>query len=390
MSTEPTSEPVVVAEEQAGATEVWTALFKRIKERPQSFYTKCEEVLAAQDIFEPSDFGDIEPALLSTSLQQGGATAGVIAFIEQAAQLHKEPHGATAALGPVSAAACEELQALQELLERTTAAREAMHKAVHTCDVEALRAVLRPETAELLLKVEVDWARAELSILDGSMGQVALVEEEKDAEEAKRAREAGSEAKRQLMREEEAARARRELQAAIEAEDYDKLVATLKEKESLLEPSEIAEAARKIPGIKARSNVRKELNWAMKNPSDLTSLKFIISLAKKSRLPQAEVDAAEAVLNEALEARKRPKAQEADPPKVVEPEVPSMEMLLAELDAPIEEIIEPETELEFAYVAKDRPRVEAALRELRSFGYTAFEISQQRARAEARFGKLGS
>lgn len=388
MSAEPSSEPTEILAEQA-KEEGWTALFKRVKERPQSFYTKCEEALAAQDIYEPSDFGDMDPALLSTSLQQGGATAGMIAFIEQAAQLHKEPRGAAAASGAASAAACEELQALQELLERTTAAREAMHKAVHTCDVEALRAVLIPETEELLLKVEVDWAKAELSILDGSMGQVALMEEEKDTESAKQAREAAAEAKRQQMREEEAVRARRELQAAIEAENYDKLVATLKEKESLLDPSEMAEAARKIPGIKARSSVRKELGWAVRNPSDLTSLKFTISLAKKSRLPQAEIDAAEAVLSEALEARKRPKPTEAYPPKVAQPEVPSMDMLLAELEAPIEEIVEPETELEFAYVTKDRPRVEAALRELKSFGYTAFEISQQRARAEARFGKLG-
>lgn len=68
----------------AADPEEWAGLFARTKARPSAFYARCAETLAAQDLYEPGDLGDLALPELQAALKKAGATAGMISFLEQA------------------------------------------------------------------------------------------------------------------------------------------------------------------------------------------------------------------------------------------------------------------------------------------------------------------
>jgi len=79
----------------------WIEFFERIKKRPPDFYAKCIGVLKAQDIFEPDDLKDTDPALFD-SLE---LTAGQKTFLKQALDFAKAgaiPTSSTVSAPPVS------------------------------------------------------------------------------------------------------------------------------------------------------------------------------------------------------------------------------------------------------------------------------------------------
>jgi len=282
----------------------------------------------------------------------------------------------------------------------------------------------------LLLPIEARWADKELKII------TAEDEDRRVKEEARKiiaeAREQGRSAEvakalekarsadlprqeicevelelRSLKKKEQKEKAEKEaweeVSKAMAAGDVEALYAVLTRVEGLLPAEKVQAVHRKMPGMKARAEMRKELNAAVRNPSDIQQLRHLVFAAKRSTLPPEEVREAEMVLKRAEMARKSQiaAAKEAPPAAVTSPSghapaVPSnppVERAEKPAEKPKENpptpqapAKQPRTDLERAVASGDQSRIRTAISDLKTTGTPRHEINYLHMRAMAEFG----
>jgi len=278
-----------------------------------------------------------------------------------------------------------ELAQLKELCAKQRAAREELHFAVSSGDATRLRMVLK-EAQDLLLDVEVQWGQRELSTLasrpplEDSDGTIPSADQLLAEEEERQRRDEEEAAAQEIRRAEVEERAWKEVQDAINVDDEAALLKALQQAESLLPVEKVTAARRRIPGMRARADMRKELALAMKTPENLQNLKFVIAAARRSCLPQAEVLEAEEVLKAAEAKRSQAKA-----PKVRPAAAERDSSTITTTTNPVSNR-EPQTKLELAVSSKDKEQIQAAIAELKASGLSNSEVSYSYACARANFG----
>lgn len=338
---------------------------------------------------------------------------------------------AVAAAPPEAFSAERQLAQLQDLLERQTAARQALHEAVALADAAGVRAALCAEASELLLPVELRWAERVLAVLEVeeaeqqalAAARAALADAcscARSPEELEgaivAARSAGVPAAdvaaaevalagaraAQLQRcaEEEAWAA---VERAVKACDVADLIATLKRagEEASLPPERIAEAERKIPGMHARAQMRRELLAAMRSSSGgAEQLRHAVAMAKRIGLPEADFEQAEQQLRDSdLERKRQAAAKTALAEQFAAMEAASTVGTPVSQDASSlaseREAEQPEpakaraasTPLEEAVLSGERSRVQKAVEALRSSGVPAREVQRLHVLAMSEFGR---
>jgi len=295
--------------------------------------------------------------------------------------------------------AATELAQLKELLARQTSAREELHLAVSSKDTARLQTALQAAQG-LLLDLEVQWGQRELAKVsskaeswqDGEEAMVIPSAEQLEqllAEDEERQRREEAEAAAEEQRKAaEAEVAWKKVQDAIHADDEGALLKALGDVEGKLPPDRVAAARRRIPAMRARAEMRKELSAAIRKSElgeETVTLKHVIATAKRSCLPQAEVLEAEAVLKRMEAEQRRAKAEKA----AAAPGPQSRELPSAGADpakAPPSSNEAPATKLELAVLSKDKEQIQEALAELKASGMSNQERNYLYACARANFG----
>ncbi|CAE7422069.1 unnamed protein product [Symbiodinium sp. CCMP2456] len=294
-----------------------------------------------------------------------------------------------------------ELAQLKELLARQTSAREELHLAVSSKDAARLQTALQAAQG-LLLDVEVQWGQQELtkassrteSWQDGEEAMVIPSAEQLEqllAEDEERQRREEAEAAAEEQRKAaEAEVAWKKVQDAINADDEGALLKALSDVEGKLPPDRVAAARRRIPAMRARAEMRKELSSAIRKSEleeETVTLKHVIATAKRSCLPQAEVLEAEAVLKRMEAEQRKAKAEKAAAaagPRSREPPPTGAEA--AQAPPSSNEVKAPATKLELAVLSKDKEQIQEALAELKASGMSNQERNYLYACARANFG----
>eukprot|EP00439_Symbiodinium_sp_Y106_P063379 s1557_g9.t2 len=295
---------------------------------------------------------------------------------------------------------------LAELLARQTSAREELHLAVSSKDTARLQTALQAAQG-LLLDLEVQWGQRELAKVsskaeswqDGEEAMVIPSAEQLEqllAEDEERQRREEAEAAAEEQRKAaEAEVAWKKVQDAIHADDEGALLKALGDEEGKLPPDRVAAARRRIPAMRARAEMRKELltreSFLSELGEETVTLKHVIATAKRSCLPQAEVLEAEAVLKRMEAEQRRAKAEKA----AAAPGPQSRELPSAGADPAKEaisappssnEVKAPATKLELAVLSKDKEQIQEALAELKASGMSNQERNYLYACARANFG----
>jgi len=330
-------------------------------------------------------------------------------------------------------AAEQDLADLKDLVRRQNAARQALHEAVVGHDEAGVREGLCAVADGLLLPIEGAWAEQRLKVIvadneesrqrEAAAATLAQATASANADELERAigvaQQGGwvseedittaelrlfslrTQERRQLQED----AAWREVQKAIEEGSVKQLMEVLGRSESVLPPERMLAAQRKIPVMQARSDLRREITAAMREPVDVQRLQHLLFTARQSCLPPAEVAAAEKVLRE-VQARRRQaaeaqreagkKAAAVTPPEVQTAPASSGAQArhLREADAekspsrtaarPPAKV--PTTPLEEAVTSGDRAEIQAAVAALRASGLAARDIHRLHTRAMADFG----
>ncbi|CAJ1333919.1 unnamed protein product [Effrenium voratum] len=240
-----------------------------------------------------------------------------------------------------------------------------------------------------LLEVEVRWGYRELAAIQAKASADEVDEpirsiEEILAEEDERQRleeeeMAALERQREAELESQVEAASKQVQAAISTDDQKELLKILEQYKGILPDEQVAAARRRLPGMWARAEMRKELAQAMSTPENTQKLKFAIASATRSCLPQAEVQKAQDLLNE-MELQKA-KVDAEGPART---DVPSAPVQVQNKRSGQPEA--PQSKLEQAVLAKDKELIQAALSELKASGMSTRERTSLYTAAQAKFG----
>jgi len=317
-------------------------------------------------------------------------------------------------------AAEQDLADLKDLVRRQNAARQALHEAVVGHDEAGVREGLCAVADGLLLPIEGAWAEQRLKVIvadneesrqrEAAAATLAQATASANADELERAigvaQQGGwvseedittaelrlfslrTQERRQLQED----AAWREVQKAIEEGSVKQLMEVLGRSESVLPPERMLAAQRKIPVMQARSDLRREITAAMREPVDVQRLQHLLFTARQSCLPPAEVAAAEKVLRE-VQVRRRQAAEVQAAPASSGAQAGQLRAADAETEEkspsrtaawPPAKV--PTTPLEEAVTSGDRAEIQAAVAALRASGLAARDIHRLHTRAMADFG----
>ncbi|CAE7191499.1 CACNA1H [Symbiodinium sp. KB8] len=253
----------------------------------------------------------------------------------------------------------------------------------------------------LLLDVEVQWGQQELTKVSSKTeswqdGEEAIVipsaeqlEQLLAEDEERQRREEAEAAAEEQRKAAEAEVAWKKVQDAINADDEGALLKALSDVEGRLPPDRVAAARRRIPAMRARAEMRKELSSAIRKSEleeETVTLKHVIATAKRSCLPQAEVLEAEAVLKRMEAEQRRAKAEKAAATGPQSREPPPTGADAAQAPPSSNEVKAPATKLELAVLSKDKEQIQEALAELKASGMSNQERNYLYACARANFG----
>lgn len=321
-----------------------------------------------------------------------------------------------------------ELVDLQNLMEQQSSARHKLHQAVFAQNPIGMQEGIVAVASGLLLPIEGQWAERELKAIlsqldaqqrrEKAASDLAKAMHGTDADELERSINAAQvvgqvvaeditaaemrlfNLRTQEQRQNQGEIAWKEVEKAVEAGSVEQLLAALSRHDGVLPPERKVAAQRKIPGMQARADLRRELAAAMTLPISVARLQHVISSARRSCLPHHELVEAEAHLREA-EAEARRRAVE----RAAEVEAAKKKQAKAEADAIAQAAADsvsvaasfasvplptppkmPSTPLEEAVQSGERAQVQVAVADLKKSGLSAREIQRLYSQAMADFG----